>query len=81
MIRIAGDANVSPARVSFTATMNLIDTQLRWLALSPGGTLPIRLKQMRENISHFILPDKRKDRTFPSSVLFIPAKYPFEYKC
>ncbi|NOH73450.1 IS4 family transposase, partial [Vibrio pectenicida] len=63
MVHIAGDANVSPTRVSFIAAINLIDTQLRWLALSPDGTLPVRLKQMRESISHFILPDKRKDRT------------------
>ena len=81
MIHIAEDANVSPTRVSFTAAINLIDAQLRWLALSPDGTLPVRLKQMRESISHFILPDKRKDRTFPRSVLFVRAKYPFKYKC
>ena len=81
MVHIAGDANVSPTRVSFTAAINLIDTQLRWLALSPDGTLPVRLKQMRESISHFILPDKRRDRTFPRSVLFVRAKYPFRYKC
>ncbi|MCG7489277.1 IS4 family transposase [Vibrio sp. Of14-4] len=81
MIHIAEDANVNPTQVSFTAAINLIDAQLRWLALSPDGTLPVRLKQMRESISHFILPDKRKDRTFPRSVLFVRAKYPFRYKC
>ncbi|MBT0202903.1 IS4 family transposase, partial [Vibrio campbellii] len=43
-------------------------------------TLPSKLKQMRESISHFILPDKRKDRTYPRSVLFVPTKYPFRYK-
>ena len=80
MIHIAQDADVSPTRVSFTAAINLIDTQLRWLALSPDGTLPSKLKQMRESISHFILPDKRKDRTYPRSVLFVPTKYPFRYK-
>lgn len=80
MIHIAKDANVSPTRVSFIAAINLIDSQLRWLALSPDGNLPIKLKQMRESVSHFILPDKRKDRTFPRSVLFVPAKYPFRYK-
>ncbi len=80
MIHIAQDANVRPTRVSFTAAINLIDTQLRWLALSLDGTLPSKLKQMRESISHFILPDKRKDRTYPRSVLFVPTKYPFRYK-
>lgn len=80
MVQIAADADVKPTRVSFTAAINLIDTQLRWLALSPDGTLPTKLKQMREAVSHFILPDKRKDRTFPRSVLFVPSKYPFRYK-
>lgn len=80
MTKIASEANVSPTRVSFTAAINLIDTQLRWLALSPDGTLPVKLKRMRESLGHFILPDKRKDRTFPRSVLFIPPKYSFRYK-
>ena len=28
----------------------------------------------------FMLPDKRKDRTYPRSVLYIPPKYPFRFK-
>ncbi|MDF0535489.1 IS4 family transposase [Shewanella sp. A32] len=80
MANIARDAKVSPTRVSFVAAISLIDTQLRWLALCPDGRLPATLKQMRESIGHFILPDKRKDRTFPRSVLYIPAKYAFRYK-
>ena len=35
MVQIAADADVKPTRVSFTAAINLIDNQLRWLALSP----------------------------------------------
>ncbi|NOJ14396.1 IS4 family transposase [Vibrio splendidus] len=80
MVKIASEAGVRATRVSFTAAINLIDAQLRWLALSPDGTLPVKLKRMRESLSHFILPDKRKDRTFPRSVLFVPAKYPFRFK-
>lgn len=80
MVKIASEAGVRPTRVSFTAAINLIDTQLRWLALSPDGTLPTKLKRMRESLSHFILPDKRKDRTFPRSVLYVPAKYPSRFK-
>ncbi|MEZ9445667.1 IS4-like element ISVbsp1 family transposase [Vibrio sp. 10N.222.54.F12] len=80
MVKIASEAGVRATRVSFTAAINLIDAQLRWLALSPDGTLPVKLKRMRDSLSHFILPDKRKDRTFPRSVLFVPAKYPFRFK-
>ncbi|MGB0899480.1 MAG: IS4 family transposase, partial [Psychrobium sp.] len=80
MAAIAEEAKVEPTRVSFTAAISLIDTQLRWLALSPDGTLPTKLKQMRADIKHFILPDKRKHRTFPRSVLYIPSRYPLRYK-
>lgn len=80
MTAIAKEAKVAPTRISFTAAISLIDTQLRWLALSPDGKLPAKLKQMRADIKHFILPDKRKHRTYPRSVLYIPSRYPLKYK-
>lgn len=80
MAAIAKEAKVAPTRISFTAAISLIDTQLRWLALSPDGKLPAKLKQMRADIKHFILPDKRKHRTYPRSVLYIPSRYPLKYK-
>jgi hypothetical protein len=80
MTAIAKEAKVAPTRISFTAAISLIDTQLRWLALSPDGKLPAKLKQMRADIKHFILPDKRKHRTYPRSVLYIPSRYPLRYK-
>ncbi len=61
VIHIAKDVDVSQTGVSFTAAINLIDTQLRWLTLHSGGVLSSKLKQMREHISYFILQVKRKD--------------------
>lgn len=46
MVAIAKEAEVAPTRISFTAAISLIDTQLMWLALSPDGKLPAKLKQM-----------------------------------
>jgi hypothetical protein len=80
MVAIAKEAEVAPTRISFTAAISLIDTQLRWQALSPDGKLPAKLKQMRADIKHFILPDKRKHRTYPRSVLYIPSRYPLRFK-
>ena len=80
MLEIAIEAKVEPNRISFTAAISLIDTQLRWLALSPDRKLPDKLKQMRADIKHFILPKKRKNRTIPRSVLYIPRRYPLRYK-
>jgi hypothetical protein len=76
MTAIAKEAKVAPTRISFTSAISLIDTQLRWLALSPDGKLPAKLKQMRAEIKHFIL----QHRTYPRSVLYIPSCYPLRYK-
>jgi hypothetical protein len=60
MVSIAEEAEVLPTRISFTAAISIIDSQVRGYALSPDGTLPKKLIQMRQNVKPFILPDKRK---------------------
>lgn len=80
MAAIAKEADVSPTRISFTAAICIIDTQVRALALSSNGTIPKKLQLMRKDVKHFVLPDKRKHRTFSRSVLYIPSRYPLRYK-
>jgi hypothetical protein len=80
MVHIAQEADVEPSRVSFTAAICIIDMQIRGYALSGDGTIPKKLQLMREDVKHFILPKKRKHRTFSRSVLYIPSKYPLRYK-
>ena len=63
MAAIAEEAKVKPTRVSFTAAISLIDTQLRWLALPPDGKLLTKLKQMRADIRC----DTRND-PYPSDI-------------
>ena len=80
MVHIAQEANVEPTRISFTSAICIIDMQIRGYALSGDGTIPKKLRLMREDVKHFILPKKRKHRTFSRSVLYIPSKYPLRYK-
>jgi hypothetical protein len=80
MVAIANEAEVLPTRISFTAAISIIDSQVRSYALSADGTLPKKLVQMRQYVKPFILPDKRKHRMFPRSVLYIPSRYPLRYK-
>ncbi|MBB1274817.1 IS4 family transposase [Psychromonas sp. SR45-3] len=80
MVNIALEAKVEPTRISFTAAICIIDTQIRAYALSGNGTIPKKLQLMREDVKHFILPKKRKHRTFSRSVLYIPSRYPLRYK-
>jgi hypothetical protein len=80
MVQIAQEAKVEPNRISFTSAICIIDMQIRGYALSGDGTIPKKLQLMREDVKHFILPKKRKHRTFPRSVLYIPSRYPLRYK-
>ncbi|MGB6294549.1 MAG: IS4 family transposase [Vibrio anguillarum] len=80
MVQIAQEAKVEPTRISFTSAICIIDMQIRGYALSGDGTIPKKLRLMREDVKHFILPKKRKHRTFPRSVLYMPSRYPLRYK-
>lgn len=80
MANIAKEAKVSPTRISFTSAICIIDMQIRGYALSGDGTIPKKLQLMRQDVKHFILPKKRKHRTFSRSVLYIPSRYPLRYK-
>ncbi|OBU24578.1 hypothetical protein AYY21_11620 [Photobacterium aquimaris] len=72
MVQIAADADVKSTRVSFTVAINLIDIQLRWLALSPDGTLPAKLKQ-RPSATLFCQIKERTERFHVQSCLCHPS--------
>ncbi len=60
MVQIAQEAKVEPSRISFTSGICIIDMQIRGYALSGDGTIPKKLRLMREDFKHFILPKKKK---------------------
>ncbi|KGK00432.1 IS4 family transposase, partial [Thalassotalea sp. ND16A] len=64
--QIAKEADVSPLRISFVMAMRYIQDELMWCAIATPGSIPKKLRAMRENVKQFILPEKRKrpkDRT------------------
>jgi hypothetical protein len=58
--QIAKEAEVSPLRISFVMALRYIQDELMWCAIASPGTIPKKLKAMRENVKLFILPEKRK---------------------
>lgn len=60
MSQIAREAKVPLLRISFVMAMKLIQDELIWCSLGKPGTIPTKLKKMRENVKQFILPEKRK---------------------
>lgn len=72
--RVAADAGVLPTRISFVAALNFIESALRMWGTDAAGRIPERLKRLREDIGHFVLPERR-DRTYPRAVKLKMSNY------
>lgn len=79
MSQIAREAKVTPLRISFVMAMRLIQDELIWCSLGKPGTIPIKLRRMRENVKQFILPEKRK-RPKKRTVRISKTQYPVHSK-
>jgi len=78
MERAAVEAGVAPTRISFTAAVMHIVSELSWLrgqrlAL---GTIPSRLDRIRQRIKRLVLPERRTDRSYPRAVKVKMSNYP-----
>lgn len=75
--QIAKEADVSPLRISFVMAMRYIQDELLWCAIASPGSIPKKLRAMRENVKQFVLPEKRKrpkSRTVRISKTHYPVK-------
>lgn len=72
--RVAADAGVPPTRISFVAALNFIESAFRSWGTDSAGRLPERLLRLREDVSHFILPERR-DRSYPRVVKLKMSNY------
>ncbi|MBH0005019.1 MULTISPECIES: IS4 family transposase [unclassified Pseudoalteromonas] len=58
--RIAKEAKVSPLRISFVMALRDIQDEILWCAIASPGSIPKKLRAMRERVKRYILPEKRK---------------------
>lgn len=79
MSQIAREAKVTPLRISFVMAMRLIQDELIWCSIGKPGTIPTKLRKMRENVKQFILPEKRK-RPKARAVRISKTQYPVHSK-
>lgn len=73
--RVAAEAGVPPTRISFVAALNFIESALRTWGTESAGRLPERLVRLREDLTHFVLPERR-ERTYPRAVKIKMSNYP-----
>lgn len=71
---VAEEAGVPPTRISFTAALTFIETAFRTWGLDNAGRLPERILALREDIAHFILPERRP-RSYPRTVKIKMSNY------
>ena len=76
MERIAALAKVPPNRISFVTALRSIKDCWFWASLSSPGTIPKRLRRMREDILRFVLPPRRSHRLFRREVKIKMSKFP-----
>lgn len=80
MAEMAKQHDVEPLRVSFINALYLIQDEFIWCSGRTPGTVPKKLKALRDNGKRLILPKKRKRKPYPRTVLGVAQKYPVRYK-
>lgn len=73
----ADEAGVPPTRISFTAALMHIVSEISWLRgqrVAPG-TIPSRLLRIRARLKRLVLPERRPERSFPRAVKIKMSNY------
>lgn len=72
--RVAAEAGVPPTRISFVAALDFIEMALRTWGLDSPGRWPERLIKLRQDVGHFVLPERR-ERSYPRAVKIKMSNY------
>lgn len=76
MEKIAEEADVAPSRISFMSALRFIRDEWMWCALASPGSIPKKLRRMREVVLEYVLPPRRGDRRFRREVKIKMSTYP-----
>jgi len=73
--RIADEADVPPTRISFVMVYRMIVDEWLWSALASPGAIPRHLRDLRANVTSFIIPPRRPRRSYPRAVKVKMSNY------
>jgi len=76
MVRIAREAALPANRISFVMALNLIRDEWSWCAVTSPGAIPRHLKKLRADIARYVLPPRRRLRSYPRAVKIKISPYP-----
>lgn len=76
MAEVAREVGVMPTELSFTTALHYLRYEWSWMATCSPGTLPERLRRLRERLGELLLPKQRRGRECPRVVKKPPSRYP-----
>jgi hypothetical protein len=76
MERVADEVKVKPTRISFSMVLGMICDEWWWLSgtASPGA-IPRHLQRLRANMRRCVLPERRRQRSYPRAVKIKMSNY------
>lgn len=72
--KVAAEARVPPIRISFVAALSFVENAFKIWSTDSAGRLPERLVRLRQDISAFVLPERR-ERSYPRAVKIKMSNY------
>jgi hypothetical protein len=75
MERIARELDVPPTRISFMAAVRYIRDEWLWCTVASPGSIPSKLRRMRQRIAAHLLPPRRSHRRYPRAVKIKMSNY------
>lgn len=77
MLRVSELVRVPAVRISFVMTLRLVCDEWSWSNISRSpGAIPRHIRDMHQNLSRFVLPERRPERTYPRAVKIKMTNYP-----
>ena len=73
--QLAQEADGSPSRISFVNAMRFVCDEWGWCAVASPGSLPKKLRRMRERIRDCVLPPRRSKRRYPRTMRIERSRY------
>lgn len=75
MGQIADQAGVSPTRISFVSTLEMMTAEWFFMANMTAGAIPARLCTLEAKLARLLLPERRSQRSYPRAVKIKMSNY------
>jgi hypothetical protein len=76
MAEVAKEVGAAATDVSFQMALGYLQYEWGWLATNSPGTIPKKLRHLRDRLGELLLPRQRRGRECPRVIKALPQRYP-----